>query len=145
MAAAPNMQTEARGLAALPSRARTQAECDAIQAEARRNPERPSILRAVPVPRLEPTEDVIDARLAEELAYAQRMLESLGDRLSNDPVVLQRHHTTLQGFDILGQMLGHLTKVIGAKDKSAAISRIGMQDLQCRLARPTEHITALGT
>jgi hypothetical protein len=144
MSAVPNAQIQGRGLAALPSRARNQADCDAIQAEARRNPDRPSILRAAPIPRLEPTDDLIDARLAEELAYAQRLLESLGDLLTNDPILLQRHQTTLQGVDFLGQMLGHLAKVVGSKDKGMAISRIGMQDLQARLARPTERMSALG-
>jgi hypothetical protein len=145
MAAVPNVTSQARGLAALPSRARNQAECDAIQADARRNPDRPSILREVPLNQLEPTTSLIDARLAEEIAYAQRMLEALGDRLGSDSLVLQRHHAALQTFDILGQMLGHLAKVIGAQDKSAAVERIGMQDLKARLARPPGQITPLGT
>jgi hypothetical protein len=145
MSAAPNFTTQGRGLAALPSRARSQAECDAIQSEARRNPERPSILREVPIVPLEPTEDLLEARLAEELAYAQRMLEALGDTLTGDPLVLQRHHTALQTFDILGQMLGHLAKVIGTSEKAAAIDRIGMQDLRGRLTRPPGMITPLGT
>jgi hypothetical protein len=145
MSLAPDIKTEGRGLSALPSRARNQAECDAIQAAARRNPDRPSILRAVPVTKLEPTQDLIEARLAEEIAYAQRMLESLGDQLSADPIVLQRHHAALQNFDILGQLLGHLGKVLGARDKADAISRIGMQDLQGRLTRPATPIEPLGT
>jgi hypothetical protein len=134
-----------RGPGAHRLRASTQADCDAIQAEARRVDGRPSILRAVPVPRLEPTTDLIETRLAEEIAFTRRMLEALSDQLSSDPLLLQRHPHSLQSFDIIGQTLSHLATVIGASDKAAAISRIGMQDLKARLARPSGPITPLGT
>jgi hypothetical protein len=42
----------------------------------------------------------------------------------------------MQSFDIIGQLLGHLAKVMGADDKLEAIDRIGMQELRSRLKRP---------
>ena len=127
-------------------RATTQAECDAIAAEARRNPRRPSILRDFsPPPPLEPTEDLIEERLSEEIDYARRVLEAVGDRLISDPLILNRHESTLQSFDIIGQLLGHLAKVTGSKDKLEAINRIGMQELRSRLNRPAAPITVTGT
>lgn len=121
----------------LPKRASTQAECDAIQAAAReQRSTRLPLLREVsrPAP-LVPTDDPTDSRLAQEIEYAQRLLEAVGDRFVSDPIILQRHETTMQSFDIIGQLLGHLAKVVGAKDKNEAIDRIGMQELRSRLKR----------
>lgn len=131
----------------IPERASTQAECDAIQAAARRDGERRSILRSdfTPPPPLEPTDNLIESRLAEEIHYAQRLLDLVGDRFICDPLILQRHETTMQSFDIIGQLLGHLAKVIGARDKMEAIDRIGMQELRARLKRPTAGIVTTGT
>jgi len=133
--------------AAYPQRAATQAEADAIQAEARRNPRPQSIIRPgfePPAP-LEPTDDIVEARLAEEIEYAKRLLEAVGDRFVSDPVILARHQTTMQSFDIIGQLLGHLAKVVGSRDKIQAIDRIGMQELRLRLKRPTASVAVTGT
>jgi hypothetical protein len=129
------------------ARAGNQAECDAIAAAARADRARPSILRegAAPPPPLEPTQDLTEERLAEEIDYARRLLEAIGDRLIADPIILNRHQTTLQSFDILGQLLGHLAKVAGSADKQEAINRIGMHELRARMNRPTAPIAATGT
>jgi hypothetical protein len=128
------------------ARASSQAECDAIVAAAKGNAARPSILRDfTPPPPLQPTDDLIETRLAEEIEYARRLLDAVSDRLIADPMILARHETTLQSFDIVGQLLGHLAKVTGSKDKAEAIDRIGMQELRARLMRPTAPIAATGT
>ena len=131
----------------VPERAFTQAECDAIQAAARLDGARKPILRSdfTPPKPLEPTENLIEVRLAEEMEYAQRLLELVGDCFVSDPLILQRHETTMQSFDIIGQLLGHLAKVIGSKDKMEAIDRIGMQELRARLKRPTASVATTGT
>lgn len=127
-------------------RATTQAECDAIFAAARANPERASILREVaPPPPLEPTDSLVEERLSEEIEYARRLLDAISDRLIADPIILNRHQCTLQSFDIVGQLLGHLAKVTGSKDKEEAINRIGMQELRSRLLRPTAALAVTGT
>lgn len=124
--------------AQLPQRAMTQAECDAIQAAARqdRSNHLPMLREVERVAPLEPTSDIIESRLAEEIDYAQRLLEAVGDCFVSDPLILERHETTMQSFDIIGQLLGHLSKVVGSKDKLEAIDRIGMQELRSRLKRP---------
>jgi hypothetical protein len=128
------------------TRASNQSECDAIVAAARENGARPSILRDfTPPPPLLPTEDIVETRLAEEIEYARRLLDAVSDRLIADPFILARHETTLQSFDIVGQLLGHLAKVTGSKDKAEAIDRIGMQELRARLLRPTAPIADTGT
>jgi hypothetical protein len=138
LAQAKKCEIDSQEDVALPERAMTQAECDAIQAAARQArgaclPLLREVERRAP---LEPTDDEIESRLSQELDYAQRLLEAVGDAFVSDPVILERHETTMQSFDIIGQLLGHLAKVVGAKDKHEAIYRIGMQELRSRLKRP---------
>ena len=78
----------------------------------------------IPAP---PTED--------ELDYVRRMLDSLGDQLSCDPILLRRHATSLQSLDIVGQILGHVGAVIRSSDPGSAVGGIGMGDLKARLTR----------
>jgi hypothetical protein len=115
-----------------------QARCDAIQAEFRADPTpRPSIRReAPPIPAaLKPTDDLLSLRLAEELEYARRMLDAMGDQLCADMGVVMRHGMALQSVDIVGQMLGHIANVVRSSDPPGAVDRIGMCDLKARLTR----------
>ncbi len=125
-----------------------QARCDAIQAEFRAEqqqrpsirrepPARPSIRRdPPPLPQaLVPTDDVLKLRLAEELEYARRMIETMGDALSADPNLVMRHMVSLQSVDIAGQILGHVANVIRSSDPEGAVQRIGMCDMKARLQR----------
>ena len=116
-----------------------QARCDAIQAEFRASgaPERRSIRRDPPPipPALVPTDDVLRQRLAEELEYARRMIETMGDSLSADPALVMRHMVELQSVDIVGQMLGHIANVIRSSHPEGAVEHIGMCDLKARLTR----------
>lgn len=101
--------------------------------------ERPS-LRREPPPRPPPppdTGDVLRLRLADELDYARRMLESMGDALSSDTAVVVRHMVQLQSVDIIGQMLGHVAAVIRSSDPDDAVKQIGMAELKARLQRRT--------
>jgi hypothetical protein len=124
-----------------------QSRCDAIQAQYRAEarersstasaPERRSIRRdAPPLPAaLVPTDDPLQLRLAEELEYARRMLDQMGDTLSADPLVVSRHITSLQAVDIVGQILGHVANVIRSSDPGGAVDQIGMCELKARLTR----------
>jgi len=78
---------------------------------------------------------VIKLRLAEELEYARRMLDTMGDELSGDLGVVMRHGMALQSVDIVGQMLGHIANVVRSSDPEGAVDRIGMCDLKARLTR----------
>jgi hypothetical protein len=115
-----------------------QARCDIIQAEFRKEgAERRTIRReAPPLPRaLVPTDDRLKLRLAEELEYARRMLEVMGDELSSDGAVIMRHMVAMQSIDIVGQMLGHIANVVRSSDPDGAVDRIGMCELKARLTR----------
>jgi hypothetical protein len=74
-------------------------------------------------------------RLSEELAYATRLLEQLGDLLADDPTIIARHPTHLQTLDIVSKMIGHVSGVIAAEDMAEAIASIGMENMRARLLR----------
>ena len=125
-----------------------QARCDAIQEAYRaEQSERPSIRREPgsrpsirrdppPLPAaLVPTDDLLRIRLAEELEYTRRMIETMGDTLSADPQLVMRHMVALQSIDIVGQILGHVANVIRSSDPDGAVDLIGMCDLKGRLRR----------
>jgi hypothetical protein len=116
---------------------RAQQRCDAIQADFRAKPQRPSIRRDAPPipPPLVPTDDSLKLRLAEELDYARRMLDSMGDEFSADPALLMRHSVPLQSIDIVGQILGHIATIVRSSDPDRAVERIGMCELKARLRR----------
>jgi hypothetical protein len=120
---------------------REQQICDAIQAEFRAEQEssdKRSIRRAdaPPLdPALVPTENDLRLRLAEELDYARRMLDAMGDELSADMGVVMRHGVALQTVDIVGQMLGHIANVTRSAAPEIAVERIGMCELKARLTR----------
>lgn len=120
---------------------REQQICDAIQAEFRAEQEcgdRRSLRRsdAPPLdPALIPTDDELRLRLAEELDYARRMLDAMGDELSADMGVVMRHGVALQTVDIVGQMLGHIANVTRSSAPDRAVEKIGMCELKARLTR----------
>jgi len=120
---------------------RAQAVCDSIQEEFRAQQadgEKRSIRRenAPPLdPSLVPTDDELRVRLAEELEYARRMLDAMGDELSADMGVVMRHGVALQSIDIVGQMLGHIAAVTRSAAPERAVERIGMCELKSRLTR----------
>ena len=87
-------------------------------------------LRAVPQ-----STDVLSVRLGEELDYVRRMLETMGDQLSNDPILIRRHAVALQSLDIVGQILAHVGYVIRSSDPHSAVQHLGMADLRARLTR----------
>ena len=114
-----------------------QARCDEIQAAFRSDEPRRSIFRDPP-PRpaaIPPSDDLLKLRLAEELDYARRMLDQMGDELSADMSVVMRHSVALQSVDIIGQMLGHIANVVRSSDPEASVERIGMCELKARLVR----------
>lgn len=118
-----------------------QVRCDTIQAEFRAEQSsasaRPSIRREAPPldPALVQTDDVLRQRLAEELDYARRLLDNMGDDLTSDNHVVMRHSVALQSIDIIGQMLGHIAAVTRSSAPERAADRIGMSELRARLTR----------
>lgn len=80
---------------------------------------------------------VLPQRLAEELAYVSRLLESLGEDLCAEPLVVMRHAVKLQNLDESAQILGHIAALLVAEQPEQAIDAIGMVSLRKRLRRRT--------
>lgn len=74
-------------------------------------------------------------RLGEELAYVQRLIDSIGNELVANPVFVNRYQRSFQNFDLASQILGHLSRVLMAEDQAAAAEKISMQELKKRLLR----------
>ena len=79
--------------------------------------------------------EALPQRLAEELAYVSRLLESLGDDLCSEPMVVMRHSEKLQNLDIAAQILGHVGALLLAEQPGQAVDAIGMTSLRKRLLR----------
>ena len=82
-----------------------------------------------------PAADSLNRRLAEEIAYARRMLTVAANELARDPTMVTRHASALRSFDNVSQMLGHLADVLGSNDPDGAVDRVAMADLKARLKR----------
>jgi hypothetical protein len=113
-----------------------QQQVDLIQAQIRADllAGRRSLFKAPPAgPR--PTDNVLDERIAEELALVIRQLGQVGDLLADDPILLNRHAAQLQSLDLMQQVLGHLGRVVASADKSMAVDNITLSELKARLKR----------
>lgn len=75
------------------------------------------------------------ARIAEEIAFAARRLEHLGNMLADDRAAVARHVAHLQQLDTTAQVLGHLSRLLTCDAPEEQLATIGMQDLRRRLER----------
>lgn len=107
-----------------------QARVDSIQAAVRAGRPTPPPERAAPA-----VDADLDRRIAEEISYVKRLLEIVGDELTDAPIVVQRYSRSLQSFDLACQILGHLSTVLTASNRAAAVDAVGMEDLRARLLR----------
>ena len=116
----------------------SQAPCDSLGPECHAPDGAKRSIRREPPPlpaALVPSEDELRLRLAEELEYARRLLDAMGDELAADMGVIMRHSVALQSVDIVGQMIGHIANVVRSSDPNGAVERIGMCELKARLQR----------
>lgn len=112
---------------------RDQLRVDRIQAAVRAGP------LSTPKPASRPAEinDGLDGRIAEELAHVRRLIENIGNELTDTPIIVQRYPAALQSFDVACQILDNLAVVLAAENRGAAVDAIGMKDLRARLLRKT--------
>jgi hypothetical protein len=102
---------------------------------------RPSLFKPPP-PRPNPSEDPLDLRLAEELEVIRRRLDQLADILASEPIMLHRYGPMLQSLDLTDQVLGHLARVIGSREKGLAVEQITLTELKGRLNRRPLRVAA---
>jgi hypothetical protein len=114
---------------------RDQRRVDAIQQAVRAGQPLPSCDSAAPTDCDAPGQ--LNARIAEELDYVSRLIESLGDQLAADPAILMKHSKVLQNMDLGNQILKHLAAIVAAEDPATEVATVGMSDLRARLTRRT--------
>lgn len=116
---------------------RDQAQVDAMQAAVRAGLSSPAPATEQVTADAAPAaaSGMLERRVAEELGYIARLIETIGDDLADEPAVIHRHPATLQNFDLATQILKHLAAVLTAEDRAKAIGEIGMADLRARLTR----------
>ena len=117
---------------------RDQAQVDAMQAAVRAGLSSPAPAAEQVAADAAPAaaaSGMLEQRVAEELGYIARLIETIGDDLADEPAVIHRHPSTLQNFDLAVQILEHLSAVLTAEDRAKAIGEIGMADLRARLTR----------
>lgn len=100
----------------------------------RGEPPLPVSLLARPAPGPE-CEAQLPRRIAEELAYVQRLIGNIAREMAANPQVIHRHARAFQDFDLASRMLGHLARVLAADDRVRAAERVGMEELRNRLLR----------
>lgn len=81
------------------------------------------------------TDDRLHLHLAEEIDFVRRQIEALGNEISGDSLVVMRHMVSLQVFDRVAQVLGHLAAVTRSSNPAATVDAIGMTELKARLQR----------
>ena len=131
-----HMATNNRALLATYSAPAHQQAVDAAQARIRADLEagKRSLFKPPP-PSPGQSADLLDQRIAEELELVVRHLEQLGDMLVSDPILMRRHALQLQSLDLMQQVLGHLSRVVSARDRALAVERITLTELKARLKR----------
>ena len=79
----------------------------------------------------------LDRLVARELADLKRLLDEVGETLSDDIDVLMRHEQTLQTFDLAIQTIQYLADLMAAPDRAKAVAEVPMHDLRSRLSGST--------
>jgi hypothetical protein len=109
-----------------------QLRVDRIQAAVRSGAALPVDTATQPAPVVEA--GALDRRIAGELAELKRVLDQVGETLSDDIDVLMRHEQTLQQFDIAMQTIQYLADLMAAPDRAKAVAEVPMHDLRSRLS-----------
>lgn len=116
----------------LPGRetARTQEDVDRAIAEIRRD------LKSSGTNAMAQTEAPnLPARLAGELDYVGRMIESLRECVTGEPQIIARHSTKLPYFDQSIILLRQIAEILAAPNAEVAVNRLTDTDLHRRLTR----------
>ena len=77
--------------------------------------------------------DGLQGRIGAEIASVHRILVTLADDLSDDPIVLARHGNQLQSIQSASEVLDHLARVLQASDPAAEAKVIPLHALRARL------------
>ena len=80
-------------------------------------------------------EDRMPARVGEEIAYVQRLIDSVALDLSSTPLIGHRHAGSVQACRSASALLADLARVLLAEDRARAAARVAAPELKARLLR----------
>jgi hypothetical protein len=110
---------------------------EAVAQVAQVAPPRP--IRRVEVPMTDPalaqTDNLLSRRMAEELDFAWRQLNSLANGIARDGIMAARHGSAVPTLDEVGQTLGQLAVVLRSATPAMAADRVLSPELRARLQR----------
>ena len=90
-------------------------------------------------PAVHPSDAGIEAqlpeRIAEEIAFVQRIVQSIGRDIAANPLIARRHAGSLQNCRRADKLLGELAQILMAEDKLRAAARTATPELKNRLLR----------
>jgi len=86
-------------------------------------------------PAAEKLEAQLPRRVGEEIAYVQRLIETIAIDLNSSPAGAHRHAGSIQSCRQARQLLGELAQVLLAEDPVGAAQRVATQGLKNRLLR----------
>lgn len=100
-------------------------------------PRRPLRRMELPLvdPALQQTDNVLTRRIAEELDFAWRQLNSLANSIARDGIMAARHGSAVPTLDGVGQALGQLAVVLRSASPDLALERVPSPELRDRLQR----------
>lgn len=80
-------------------------------------------------------EDRLPTRVGEEIAYVQRLIDSVALDLSSTPLVGHRHAGSVQACRSASALLADLSRILLSEDRVRAASRVAAPELKARLLR----------
>ena len=79
--------------------------------------------------------ELLRIRLAEEIGFAERIVEAGADALSDDPHVVAAFAHQLQSFELACKILQNVASLLSADHPEDAIEGIGLHEMKARLLR----------
>lgn len=77
----------------------------------------------------------IRERCAEEMRYVARLVEDLGETFMKEPIILARYARKAQDFDLIKQLITHLSSLVDSNDICGAAINIPLSSLRTRILR----------
>jgi hypothetical protein len=82
-----------------------------------------------------PSADILEQRIAEELALVERQLEYLMSVLLQEPAFRLRYSSFQSAIEAMRRNVGEIGRILGSEDKDAAVDRLAGPELKGRLRR----------
>ena len=90
---------------------------------------------ASPAPAQQLDANVLRSRLGEEVGFAERLFEAIGETLADDPHVVAAFSNQLQSFELGCKILQNVAHLLSCERPEEAVEHIGLHEMKARLLR----------